>query len=383
MAPPTRAATTLTPVEIALWSENSSPRCSAWLCSAMNGDWTTKKAWFAAPMSAAQRTTAGEEPTRSRPRTPSADAPVAKTSTSRRPTRSERRLAGNATTAPAAEPAVTTSPMNAVSKWSDARYRLKSTHQRLRVTPYTSVTRRKIRASRSKPLKLRTYRRSAPVTPPRRGVPGARPRTPARLRDGRPDRSPRDPPPPSRRASGRQPTARPWLAPPPMSPASSSTWCALPVPAVREPGGDAPGDGERGPDCRRVGGGRNAKDDGRDRLGDGRIPRGRWSGLWRPSYRLAGWPGRPHGRVNDRPVVPRVRRDRSRRARRRPRCRARGRRPRPEVAPVRRHPRPPGHWAGWPARTPLRQCRPVPCRWTASAAVPRRAAARHAAGRRR
>src|SRR5665811_2399376 len=62
MAPPTRAATTLTPVEIALWSENSSPRCSAWLCSAMNGDWTTKKAWFAAPMSAEQRTTAGEEP---------------------------------------------------------------------------------------------------------------------------------------------------------------------------------------------------------------------------------------------------------------------------------------------------------------------------------
>ncbi len=88
--------------------------------------------------------------------------------------------------------------------------------------------------------------------------------------------------------------------------------CALPVPAVREPGGGALGDGERGPERRRVGGGRHAKDDGRDPLGDGRIPRGRWSGL----------------------------RDPPRRARRRPRCRARGRRPRPPVAPARRRPWP-------------------------------------------
>jgi hypothetical protein len=44
MAPPASAATTLTPVEIAPWSENSSLRCSARLCSVMNGDWTTEKA---------------------------------------------------------------------------------------------------------------------------------------------------------------------------------------------------------------------------------------------------------------------------------------------------------------------------------------------------
>ncbi len=58
IAPPTSAATTLTPVEIAPWSEKSSLRCSAWLCSAMNGDCTTKNAWLAPPTRAAQAMTA-------------------------------------------------------------------------------------------------------------------------------------------------------------------------------------------------------------------------------------------------------------------------------------------------------------------------------------
>jgi hypothetical protein len=101
----------------------------------MNGDWTTEKVWLAAPMSAAQATTAGEEPTRSSPSTPTAHPPVAMTSTSRRPTRAERMLAGNAATAAAAEFTATTMPMNASWKPRDARYRLKSTHQRLSVTP--------------------------------------------------------------------------------------------------------------------------------------------------------------------------------------------------------------------------------------------------------
>ena len=121
MAPPASAATTLTPVEIAPWSENSSLRCSARLCSVMNGDWTTKKAWLAAPMSAAQAITATEDPTMSRPTIPTADTPVARTSTSRRPIRSESRLAGNAASAAAAADAVPTIPMKALSKPSAVR----------------------------------------------------------------------------------------------------------------------------------------------------------------------------------------------------------------------------------------------------------------------
>ena len=155
IAPPRSAAPTFVTFEIANWSENSSLRCSALLRSMRNGDWTTKNAWLAAPIAAARRRIAAGSVVKRRPAIASVAPPAPPASTRRRPNLSARMLAGKAASTPAADPAVPVIPMNAGSNPSAVRYRLKSTHQRLSATPKTSVVRRKIRASRSNPVKLR------------------------------------------------------------------------------------------------------------------------------------------------------------------------------------------------------------------------------------
>jgi len=106
-------------VEIALLEREELAPVTGVAVPTMNGDWTTKNAWFAPPMRAAHATTAGEAPTTSKATTPTAEIAVARTSTRRRPIRSESMLAGKATIAPAADPAVATRPMIASSKWRE------------------------------------------------------------------------------------------------------------------------------------------------------------------------------------------------------------------------------------------------------------------------
>ena len=116
MAPPSSAAPTLVTFEIANWRLKSSLRCSGRLRSMSSGDWTTKKAWFAAPTTAAHSRIATGAVVRSRPMKPSMAPPVPSASTSRRPIRSDRMLAGKAKITPAAAFAVAAMPMKAGSK---------------------------------------------------------------------------------------------------------------------------------------------------------------------------------------------------------------------------------------------------------------------------
>jgi hypothetical protein len=116
MAPPSSAAPTLVPVMIADWSEKSSLRCSGRLCSMRNGDWSTNMAWLAAPIRAAQARIAMGDVTRMSPAMASVEPAAPRARTMRRPSRSERMLAGKATRTPAAAPTVPLTPMNAGSK---------------------------------------------------------------------------------------------------------------------------------------------------------------------------------------------------------------------------------------------------------------------------
>ena len=92
------------------WTANSSLRCSGSLCSVRNGAVTTPKAWNPMDHRAAARITTGSAGLASSATTATIPAASPAPNTSRRPTRSEAALAGNATSAPASDPTVDTSP---------------------------------------------------------------------------------------------------------------------------------------------------------------------------------------------------------------------------------------------------------------------------------
>ena len=121
MAPPRSAAPTLVTGITADWSEKSSLRFSARLCSMRNGDWSTKKVWLPAPIAAARARIASGEVTTMRPAIANVEPAAPSARTMRRPSRSDRMLAGKATSTPAAEPTVPLMPMNAGSKPSAMR----------------------------------------------------------------------------------------------------------------------------------------------------------------------------------------------------------------------------------------------------------------------
>ncbi len=116
MTPPRSAAPTLVTGMTADWSEKSSLRFSGRLCSMRNGDWITKNAWLPAPIAAARARMAIGDVTMMRPAIASVEPAAPRARMIRRPSRSERMLAGKATSTPAADPTVPLMPMNAGSK---------------------------------------------------------------------------------------------------------------------------------------------------------------------------------------------------------------------------------------------------------------------------
>ena len=123
---PSRAAATFVTFWIANWTANSSLRWSGSLCSVRNGAWTTWSDCWPTDHSAAKTMISGSAWVSSRPT--SATRPIAMPAAMsvRRPNRSDAALAGNATTAPATDAHVETTPIVAFDSPSDARYRLKS-----------------------------------------------------------------------------------------------------------------------------------------------------------------------------------------------------------------------------------------------------------------
>ncbi len=119
--PPRIAATMLVTFWIANWSANSSLRCPGSLCSVMYGETTTWNAWLPADQRAAATITTRRAslPSSARRATMLATRPVR--NTTRRPTRSDHALAGNATMAPAMDAIVATTPIVAGSKPSATR----------------------------------------------------------------------------------------------------------------------------------------------------------------------------------------------------------------------------------------------------------------------
>ena len=148
--PPRIAAAMLVAFWIANWRANSSLRCSGSLCSVMNGEITTWKAWNPMDHRAAARMTTISASDASSATSATMPAMIPAKKIVRRPSRSDAALAGKAMIPPASDARVETSPIVAVVYPSETRYRLKSIHHRLVAAPVTTLVTRISRASRWK-----------------------------------------------------------------------------------------------------------------------------------------------------------------------------------------------------------------------------------------